>query len=82
MTAGFGDKGHGRRRMHSVRLHILRGAFRSVGPMRISDLYRSTSRLESSITSMNLAVREFGRHDGTRKACRSTSAPAHRQLPT
>ncbi|KVQ97395.1 hypothetical protein WK08_00550 [Burkholderia ubonensis] len=56
--------------------------FRSVGPMRISDLYRSTFRLDSSITSMDLAVREFGRHDGTRTACRSTSAPAHRQLPT
>ncbi|KVC80811.1 hypothetical protein WI76_11730 [Burkholderia ubonensis] len=56
--------------------------FRSVGPMRISDLYRSTSRPESGITGMDLAVREFGRHDGTRKACRSTSAPAHRQLPT
>ncbi|KVP49777.1 hypothetical protein WL28_26520 [Burkholderia ubonensis] len=56
--------------------------FRSVGPMRISDLYRSTFRLKSSITSMDLAVREFGRHDGTRKACRSTSAPAHRQFPT
>ncbi|KVW65800.1 hypothetical protein WL12_05670 [Burkholderia ubonensis] len=56
--------------------------FRSVGPMRISDLYRSTSRLDSSITSMDLAVREFGRHDGTRTACRSTSAPAHRQFPT
>ncbi|KVQ21823.1 hypothetical protein WK00_02245 [Burkholderia ubonensis] len=56
--------------------------FRSVGPMRISDLYRSTFRLKSSITSMDLAVREFGRHDGTRTACRSTSAPAHRQFPT
>ncbi|KVP68067.1 hypothetical protein WJ93_02710 [Burkholderia ubonensis] len=56
--------------------------FRSVGPMRISDLYRSTFRLDSSITSMDLAVREFGRHDGTRTACRSTSAPAQRQLPT
>ncbi|KVO96017.1 hypothetical protein WJ83_25480 [Burkholderia ubonensis] len=56
--------------------------FRSVGPMRISDLYRSTFRLDSSITSMDLAVREFGRHDGTRTACRSTSAPAHRQFPT
>ncbi|AYZ63682.1 hypothetical protein EGY31_10985 [Burkholderia multivorans] len=82
MTAGFGDKGHGHRKMHSVRLHVLRGAFRSVGPMRVSDLYRSSSRRESCITSMDLAVRAFGRHDGTRKACRSTSAFAHRQFPT